>query len=571
MATTTVADHQPDDLFAPAGEELDRIIALADALPRDREDPGWSDIEVARSLGDTSPTIAAPPQDDPPALRRGDRRDTPQADPAGRVPPRLRLGKAVPMVGTEEARGRPQDLQAETDLLCACLQESRWADLALQSVEVGDFADEGHQVVFAAVKRLREAGAEADAGSVVSELHRVNAPAEVLTYAEALPAQWVPLGRQVEQRLAVIRRQSALRQIINTAGDLRDRAFTNPDDPAAMIDSAITELQASRGAWQPTRVEPPISFADADVLLGEASWAWPGWLADGALHILCAPPAGGKSFVGLDLMRCFATGADWPDGAQNEREAGNCLLVDYEATGREYIERARAAGMPLKRLFFQPTGALPYLTDGSSFDFLRKCIEDINARFVVLDSWRDGAPGVNEDASGEVAPTLQPLRVIATEFNIPVLLHHHPGKVFGGNWIMQPGSLRGSGVFLSEPRLVLAIDKPNGNAENRVLKAMKRNAGPQPAPIGFTITDAGLDWGEATKRTRARPKMDSAKCHVLDAIRRGSLAFSTITEFCMNAGDKERTVADAIAELEASAAITKANDGTYGLAVLDDR
>ncbi len=73
---------------------------------------------------------------------------------------------AAHTTSSDQPCGRPQDLAAETDVLSACLQQSRWADLALQTLEVGDFADEAHQTIFTAIRRLRQTGAEADVGSV---------------------------------------------------------------------------------------------------------------------------------------------------------------------------------------------------------------------------------------------------------------------------------------------------------------------------------------------------------------------------------------------------------------------
>lgn len=532
----------------------------------------------------------------PPLATRSPRRaDTVPDDGAERVPPRdfdaeqAVLGSMLLEPGaaakhdrgrqmaatarepiTEEPRPLAHDTTAENAIMCAVLGDpdgNRWADECLQIVRPADFFHEAHQVIWQAIKTLRAQGLDADLVNVAGELQRLGRLQDCggVQYLDALRRE-DPFPERAARRAQIVK-QAALKRRIGeqVAPALRALAFDETDDPEGAIGAAIEELQAVRTAWQPAQVAVPLSFLEADDILGETSWAWPGWLADGALHILCAPPAGGKSFVGLDLMRCFATGADWPDGAENEREPGNCLLVDYEATAREYIERARAAGMPLGRLFFQPADALPYLTDGGSFDLLRKWIADIDAQFVVLDSWRDGAPGVNEDSSGEVAPTLQPLRVIGAEFNVPLLLHHHPGKIFGDSWTMQPGSLRGSGVFLSEPRLAWAIDKPNPASEARVLKVLKRNAGPQPEPIGFTITDAGLDWGEPTRRSRARPRMDSAKRHVTDAVLRGARSFSAIMEFCLAAGDKEKTTEGAIQELVAANIITICPDGTYGL------
>jgi len=446
--------------------------------------------------------------------------------------------------------------------------DSKWADIALQCVEPGDFASEGHQVIFQAVKCLRQGGRDSDVVNVCAELRRVNQP-DLFEYAKALPVQdcW---PERAAQRAQIVKQQSRLRRVIAVGGELRRKAFDGPDDPAAMIEAAIAELQEARQAWQPFQHAMPISFSEADRLYGDASCAWDPYLENGSLHIVCAPPEGGKSYFGLDLMRCFTTGADWPDGQENDVAPGNVLLVDYEATQRQYIDRARAAGLPLDLLRMQPPDCLPYLNQQGSFDLIRRWIEAAEARLVILDSWRDAAPGVNEDSSTEVSPTLQPLKAIARDFDIPVLVLHHPGKMYGATWTMQLTDLRGSGAFIGAARVIFGIDKPSAASEARTLKVMKRNSGPKPSSLGFEIGDAGLVWGAPTLRRRSRPRMDEAKAAIREALTPGPLTYGTLMAFCEKAGAKTRTVDSARDEMLKAGSIILGQDGRYSLAACED-
>lgn len=309
----------------------------------------------------------------------------------------------------------------------------------------------------------------------------------------------------------------------------------------------------------------PLSFAELESVVSEASWAWPGYLPNGALTILFAPPEGGKSYVGLDLMRCVATGADWPDGSPNEYPPGRCLLVDFEGTQAEYLDRARACGVPLEMLYTQPPDALPYLTDARSFDVLREWLRHTDARLLVLDSWRDAAPGVNEDSSGEVAPTVQPLKIIARDFDIPVLMHHHPTKQPGKAWQMSMADARGSGAFAAAARVMLGIDRPNANSEARLLRVLKRNSGPKPDPLGFEIGDSGIVWTEPEFRRRATPKADAARKAVREALQRAPLSHKDLHAALDLAGVARRTGDEALTLMRELGQITVGADGRYGL------
>jgi len=234
------------------------------------------------------------------------------------------------------------------------------------------------------------------------------------------------------------------------------------------------------------------------------------------------------------------------------------------------LHRARAAGLPLDLLRMQPPDCLPYLNQQGSFDLIRRWIEAAEARLVILDSWRDAAPGVNEDSSTEVSPTLQPLKAIARDFDIPVLVLHHPGKMYGATWTMQLTDLRGSGAFIGAARVIFGIDKPSAASEARTLKVMKRNSGPKPSSLGFEIGDAGLVWGAPTLRRRSRPRMDEAKAAIREALTPGPLTYGTLMAFCEKAGAKTRTVDSARDEMLKAGSIILGQDGRYSLAACED-
>lgn len=358
-------------------------------------------------------------------------------------------------------------------------------------------------------------------------------------------------------------------------------AHAKADAADYLANHSPEELQALLAVAVPWRAEReqtpepvlimPVAFAELEALVSATSWAWPGFLPNGALSILFAPPEAGKSYVGLDLMRCIATGADWPNGASNENAPARCLLIDFEGTQAEYLDRAKGYGIPLDMLLTAPPEVMPYLTDPHSFEAFRQWLEHTGARFLLIDSWRDGAPGVNEDKSGEVAPTLQPLKLIARDLNIPVLLDHHATKK-GNSWVMSLGDLRGSGAFAAAARSIMGIDKPNAGTEARLLRVVKRNSGPKPSPIGFEFGPAdedgaptGIVWTDPVYRHRATPKMDEAKATIREALRREALPHKELRAALVVMGVKQRTGDEALSMMEDHGQVVQTADGEYGL------
>lgn len=362
-------------------------------------------------------------------------------------------------------------------------------------------------------------------------------------------------------------------------GDAADFLATND---AAALDALMTSGGVSPFASVETAAPAedvadkqlavmPLTFAELESLVAETSWAWPGYLPNGALSILIAPPEAGKSYVGLDIMRCFATGADWPDGSPNENPPGHCLLIDYEGTIGEYIERAKGYGIPKDMLMGLHPDVMPFLTEPASFDAMRQWLAHAEVRFMFIDSWRDGAPGVTEESSTEVAPTLQPLKLLARDFGIPILVAHHTLKK-GASYTLTMADARGSGAFAAAGRVMLGIDKPNPGSEARLLRVLKRNAGVKPDPLGFEMgppnedgTPSGIVWTDPVYRHRATPKMDQAREAIHNALRRQPLAHKDLRGILETAGVKRRTGDEALAAMREQGQVVAGADGRLGL------
>lgn len=66
----------------------------------------------------------------------------------------------------------------------------------------------------------------------------------------------------------------------------------------------------------------------ADLTPEPISWLWPGWLAQGKLHILAGAPGQGKTTIAQSFAATVTTGGRWPDG--HRCEPGNVLIWSGE-------------------------------------------------------------------------------------------------------------------------------------------------------------------------------------------------------------------------------------------------
>lgn len=66
----------------------------------------------------------------------------------------------------------------------------------------------------------------------------------------------------------------------------------------------------------------------ADLTPEPISWLWPGWLAQGKLHILAGAPGQGKTTIAQSFAATITTGGRWPDGQWCK--PGNVLIWSGE-------------------------------------------------------------------------------------------------------------------------------------------------------------------------------------------------------------------------------------------------
>ena len=262
------------------------------------------------------------------------------------------------------------------------------------------------------------------------------------------------------------------------------------------------------------------TWAELDRYLPSIEWEWAGWVPRGLLTLLVGAPGEGKSALALALVACVIKGTQWPDRTQI-KDPSLAVWCETESAQAVNLERARAWKLPLERILIPQTNDMlstVQLDTAEGWEALETACSRPGVRLVIVDSLSGAHRG--DENSASMRDLLTNLASLAQSTGLAMLVVHHLRKkgLFDGGKI-DLDRVRGSSVIVQWARVVLAIDRPNAEYEpDRVrLSQLKNNLARFPQPLGFEISDAGLDFGEAPQEPRTETQVDKA-CDLLRAL-----------------------------------------------------
>jgi Mrp family chromosome partitioning ATPase len=246
----------------------------------------------------------------------------------------------------------------------------------------------------------------------------------------------------------------------------------HPTAPA--IEESLTVIRASNLKPEPIR------------------WLWPGWLAQGKLHVLAGSPGTGKTTLAIALAASVTSGGRWPDGSR--AQIGNVLVWSGEDDPRDtLLPRLLAAEGVTDKTFFVST--VTSEQGERSFDPARD-VELLDARIrqigsvklLIVDPIVNAVAG-DSHKNGEVRRALAPLVDLAQRHDIAVLGISHFSKGTGGREPLE--RVTGSLAFGALARIVLVAAKgkadDDGDIPLRLFARAKSNIGPDDGGFGYLI------------------------------------------------------------------------------------
>ncbi|HCK5044075.1 AAA family ATPase [Pseudomonas aeruginosa] len=320
-------------------------------------------------------------------------------------------------------------------------------------------------------------------------------------------------------------------------------------------------------------------------------WLWPGWIAQGKLHILAGAGGTGKTTLLLGLIATITSAGRWPDG-ERCKEAGNAIIWSSEDDPADTIvPRLAAAGADLRRVHIiqgriNPQGEVEPFDPASDIDLLRETAEAIGGvSLLMLDPVVSAIKGDMHKAN-EVRRGLQCVVDFAEAHACAVVGVSHFAKGTAGG---SPAErVVGSQAFSALARTVLVAAKQE-DSDLRVLARAKSNISVDEGGVSYTIGPASIEtehgpiettrvlWGdklegsardilgdvEATGEDGDRSELDEVCDFLRDLLREGPVQTKRIKAEASDAGHSWMTVRRAQKLVEA-VAFRKGEEGRKG-------
>ena len=229
------------------------------------------------------------------------------------------------------------------------------------------------------------------------------------------------------------------------------------------------------------------------VVMKDISWAWRGFLAAGALHLLAGRPEAGKTTLAISLAALWTRGLPWPNGAPSE--GGSVILW----TGEDQIDsvllpRFVAAGGDCEKIYFitgrkDSRGNLLPFEPAHDLPDLLPAIAAIDDRvMLILDPVISAVAG-NTDKAGEVRRALEPLVQTLASTGAFAIGITHVNKGSAGKFALE--RVLGSGAFVALARVVF-MAASDGKEQHIVVRA-KSNIGRSGGGFPYSIEKVAID------------------------------------------------------------------------------
>jgi putative DNA primase/helicase len=283
----------------------------------------------------------------------------------------------------------------------------------------------------------------------------------------------------------------------------------------------------------------------SDITPEPISFAWPGWLAYGKLHINAGRPGSMKTTTAMDWAATFTRGGRWPDGSRAEQ--GQALIWSGEdAIDDTLLPRFMSAGGDRNEIGFisgvEENGEKRPFDPARDMDGLAAiCARLGRVKLVVIDPIV-ATSKLDSHRNAETRRDLQPLVDLGEQTKAVILGIHHLTKRSENDDPLDRVS--GSLAYGAAPRMVLlsAIDPAQAEPHGVVMRA-KSNIGPPRGGFAFRAEMRPLDgyahisaqrilWGDYLDETardiltrleggKTEPEMRKAALFLREALKDG--------------------------------------------------
>jgi putative DNA primase/helicase len=241
----------------------------------------------------------------------------------------------------------------------------------------------------------------------------------------------------------------------------------------------------------------------ANITPAETKWLWSQKLPLSRLIIFSGNPDCGKSTTTCDLIGRYTTGRDWPDGAKNDVEAGDVLIILGEDDPNEdTLPRLIAAGADVSKVhFLKMVEVGPKLKRrarrlalDTDLDLMREMFKKHpNIRLVVADPITNYFGNCNMNREQEIRTILEPLRELCMECRVTFIALIHFNKRSDVNAIHR---VSGSAAMTGVPRAVWAFGPDPEVPGEYLMTSVKGNKAKNKRGLRYGIVSKATIVGE---------------------------------------------------------------------------
>lgn len=225
-------------------------------------------------------------------------------------------------------------LDAESQVLGACLISRSAVERAVAQVLPSDFYRPAHQRIFDAIVTLYQQGAPVDATTVSDALKQSHAAYEDTALLIELMANLISAGN-VGTYLAIVRREASAR-CLNAATVEAQKALAGEADPVDVADALEEQIKSlDRGSRLPERYWRSVGDYQAAPPLSSTTPLWEGGCYPRTRALVLAEEKAGKSWILKQLAFCAAAGVS--PFTFRSIEPVRCLILDAENDDSELL------------------------------------------------------------------------------------------------------------------------------------------------------------------------------------------------------------------------------------------
>lgn len=245
-----------------------------------------------------------------------------------------------------------------------------------------------------------------------------------------------------------------------------DRFCKPPLDSKALTEKASrlwVEFKESDESQQQPQIQP-ITFLDIPRMEEEAAksaaqgWIMEGGIPAGGLVYITAPPAFGKTWVVLDLIRACLTGGKWLQVYQVERTP--VMYLDEEMGVARVLPRIQKLGIPRNSELLYANREGVKLDNQKHREQLCDTIRKYGVKLVVVDSLTR-VHNLDEASNRDMARLYSCMREIM-DLGATLVVCHHDRKGGQGESGVGHDRARGAGEIMAAADMVYSVEKNDG-------------------------------------------------------------------------------------------------------------